>query len=316
MKILSPANSIEEAEAVFDAGADGIYIGGVTTVYSNYPQDKQAEWTIGENKLSLEEFGKLVDFCKFRGKYIQFEVYTDCLSESDKCDEDIIEYFKEYVKFAADAKVDSLLFDDIGAIIKAKPICEGVKINASFLLDTVNSYQVKLLEELNVNTVEISPQISIYEIEQIESKSSVKLAIISHLGCAAYEGACYMDHFLAKGEDLVPIGLSCKAVYKVHWNEEESSDLKIFDKTKSCSICQLQRMRKLNIDYLKTPGRHIDFNLILEWTKVYRFALDLLESEEDITKEQYKKNILKNFPKWRIWCRLNRNKGCLYEEIK
>lgn len=314
MMILSPANSIEEAKAVFEAGSDGIYIGGVTTIYSNYPQNGEA-WRIGENQISEEEFRRLVDYCKEQKKYVQFEVYTDGFSNAVSSDApDLIRYFDKYVETAVQAGVDSLLFDDIGAILRAREICQGIKINASFLLDSINTAQVEFFHQLNVDTVELSPQLSSSEIREIAKHSSAQLALISHLGCAAYEGACYIDHFLSDGENLIPIGLPCKAEYTVHCNEEKVVQCKMFEQTQSCSICALPELFQLNLNYLKTPGRHIEPELILEWTKVYRYAFDLINQNTGITASELKTSITKAFPRWRLWCRLNRSKKCLYEE--
>lgn len=314
MRLIAPANSIEEAKAVFHAGADGIYIGGVTTIYSNYPKPGE-EWNVGENKLSVEEFERLIDYCKEKKKFVQFEVYTDAFSQSiENSAPDLIAYFKKYVEIGIQAGVDSMLFDDIGAIMKAQSMAPNLKLNASFLLDTINKAQVKFLESLNVNTIELSPQLSMQEILEIYQNSTAGLALISHLACAAFEGTCYMDHFLAGDEKLIPIGLPCKANYKVYRENDEVMECKLLEHTSSCSICALPELCTLDLQYLKIPGRHVNPELILEWTRVYRYALDLLSENKMLTADELTAEILKSFPRWRLWCRLNRNKRCLYEK--
>ncbi len=313
MILYSPANSIREAEEVIKAGADGIYIGGVTTIYSNYPNNSN-DWTIGENKLSVREFKELVEFCHRNKVLVQYNVYTDCLSDSVSTEHNLADYFTDYVKFGLDAGVDSILLDDISAIMRVNKIDPNIDIHASFLFDIVNTEQLKFFKSLNVKTVELSPQLAIKEIYELSENSPLSLGLISHLNCAAYEGSCYIDHFIENDHKMIPIGLPCKSNYRITIDDDKTVEGSFIDMTLSCSVCNMPALINSNINYIKIPGRHIDFSLILNWTMVYREAINLLKSGYVSTGQELRDNIIKKYPNWSLWCRLNRKKGCLYDD--
>lgn len=311
MYLFAPANTIDEAREVIRLGADGIYIGGVTTIYSNYPL-KGSNWSIGENRISINEFNKLVDECKKENIHIQYNAYTDCFSDDIlKENPDFERNFKDYIKIGISAGVDSIVLDDLSTILKVYEMDSTTELWASYLFDTINTDQIDFFRDLNISTVELSPQLQLKEIKELNAYASVKTSLIGHLGCAAFEGACYLDHFTCLDDELVPIGLPCKARFKLGSNKEEKRSGNILDFTSSCSICNLIHLR--NMDYLKITGRHIDFNLIKRWIEVYRYALNQINNNFEINRETLKWEVLEKFPDWKLWCRLNKIKGCMYD---
>jgi putative protease len=198
--------------------------------------------------------------------------------------------------------------------MRAKRLHPQMEICGSFLFDIINVEQLQFFKALNVSLVELSPQLTIGEIAQLSKNSPIKLGLVGHLNCAAFEGACYIDHFIDYENEILPIGLPCKGNFKLDNGKGLTKEGTWLDSTLSCSLCNIVSLMDCKIEYLKIPGRHIDYSLILEWTKVYRYVIDYVKNTPNKSKEELHKKILGKFPNWRLWCRLNRKKGCLYDE--
>lgn len=52
MLLFSPANSIQETQVAQVVGTGGIYIGGTTTIYCNFPTIESSECIFGEFRLN------------------------------------------------------------------------------------------------------------------------------------------------------------------------------------------------------------------------------------------------------------------------
>lgn len=316
MELYSPANSIQEAKLLFRAGAGDIYVGGTTTVYSNFKQGSR--FTYGEHRLSPSDFQNLIDYCHINNRKVQYVFYTDNLSgnidKTNASHKTMLDYAAEHMKRIVEYGVDSLVVDDISGFLIAQSLKVEIPVYASFLFDTINGDQAQFFKDIGASGVELSPQLTVSQMtELIGLDSSLDYGIILHLNCAAYEGCCYLDHFENNDGKLIPSGPPCKNRYSGFMNGETAGIQAFLDSTLSCCICCMSSLAGKNINYIKIPGRHLDFGLISYWTSVYNYALSLVQ-QGTVTPDQIRDLVTEKFPNWRTWCRLNRRKGCLYQD--
>ncbi len=175
-EILAPCGGFETLTAALNAGADAIYIG-----MKKFSARKNAE------NFSDTELKQAVTECHKRGVRVYAAMNT-LVYDSELPD------FAECVKTAADAGVDALIVQDLGAVRLVKEICPELPVHASTQL-TLNSVSgVKAAEELGFSQVVIGRELSCEEINNIASKTNIDLEVFVHGAlCVSVSGQCYMS---------------------------------------------------------------------------------------------------------------------------
>jgi len=204
MELLVPAGNYETFKVAVHSGADAIYIGG-----------KKFGARAFANNFSDEEMIKAIKYAHLYGVKVHVTVNT-LINESE------LSNALEYLKFLYINGVDAVIIQDIGLISAAHNMFPDLEIHASTQMHNSNFNQIKFLESLGVKRVVFARELSIDEIDSIDTSLEKEIFIHGSL-CVSYSGQCLFSSFILnrsgnKGECA---GL-CRLPYEI-----ESSNKKI-----------------------------------------------------------------------------------------
>ena len=200
VEILSPAGDAKAFKAAIAAKADAIYF-GLGTLNAR----------VRAKNISKKELPYLIALAK--SKNIRIYLTLNILLKDCEFENAI-----ETVKYAYSCGVDAIIVQDLGLLHILRKIFSNIEIHASTQLTTHNTEQCKFLSEFNVNQINLSRELSLNEIKNInqflKSKSIVSEVLFTvHL--YFFSGQCYFSEKLYnqagnRGECVQP----CRRLYK------------------------------------------------------------------------------------------------------
>ena len=105
----------------------------------------------------------------------------------------------------------------------------------------------------------------------------MEIEVFGYLGCSFFNGSCNMAH--DKGEvsknDVSLIGIPCKGRFDISGNLIDKKDYDFFDAELGCSLCSLDRLRKIGVDVIKISGRERGYKTMSTVTNLFKKAMDL-----------------------------------------
>ncbi len=285
MELLVPAGNYETFKVAVHSGADAIYIGG-----------KKFGARAFANNFSDEEMIKAIKYAHLYGVKVHVTVNT-LINESE------LSNALEYLKFLYINGVDAVIIQDIGLISAAHNMFPDLEIHASTQMHNSNFNQIKFLESLGVKRVVFARELSIDEIDSIDTSLEKEIFIHGSL-CVSYSGQCLFSSFILnrsgnKGECA---GL-CRLPYEI-----ESNNKKIKTNGKYLLSCKdlntssnFDRIKKSTVSSLKIEGRMKSSEYVGCVTKLYRHLLDhdelnseYLEDLKVIYNREYTKGFINN----------------------
>lgn len=180
IELLAPAGNWDCARAAIENGADAIYFG----------LDVGFNARARATNFHVEDLPRLMDTLhrqSVRG-YVTLNtlVFTDELAR-----------LEENVRLLADAGVDAVLVQDIGAARLIREICPGLVLHASTQMTLTNAAAIEQVRELGIQRVVLARELSIREIAQIHSETTMPLEVFVHGAlCVAYSGQCLTSESL------------------------------------------------------------------------------------------------------------------------
>ena len=281
VELLSPAGNYTSLVYAVNNGADAVYIGG----------KKYGARAYSDN-FDESEIVKAVKYCHLYGVKLYVTINTVIFDNE-------IEEFLDYVKFLNVNNIDAVIMQDIGMIKCVREKIPNLEVHASTQLHNNNESQVKLLEKLGVKRVVFARELSIDEINKIDTSIEKEVFIHGAL-CICYSGCCLFSSFTSnrsgnRGECVA----SCRLPYKLLENDKEiETDGKYLLSTKELNtIDYIDRLLDSNIDSLKIEGRMKSPEYVGFITSMYRKAIDSYYSgnKYTISKEDfYKMMVLYN----------------------
>ena len=302
MKLMVPVNSLESCKAQINSGANEIYLGYRIGVFRKMSFSARPQMS-NDNIFSMpdkDEFYDIVRFAKENNVSVNLTANNN-FSDYPIEGVDIENEYIKYILFALECGVEDVIISDIGLISCINQLGLPINIHASTLLDIDNSLQIEFLKENGVSRVVLAFQIAYEEIEQLCNNKKVEIEVFGHGGCS-FGCCCMLDH---GGE----FGVPCMNVY---FTEHTNEALNMINSVRSCSICSVWKLMKINVDALKLIGRGWDYKTILPITEMYKKAI--LIASESFDNDEYINNIKEYIPKWwqRMYCK---QLQCKYEII-
>ena len=176
-ELLIPAGNMECLKIAVHSGADAIYLGGKKFGARAYA-----------NNFTDEELVEAIQYAHIYGVKVHVTVNT-------MMHEDEIYDALEYLRFLYENGVDAVIVQDIGLISLARKYLPNLPIHASTQVHNTNADGIKLLEELGVERVVFARELSVEEIESIDTKLE-KEAFIHGSLCVSYSGNCLFSSVL------------------------------------------------------------------------------------------------------------------------
>jgi putative protease len=290
INLMAPAESMDTAVNVIEAGADEIYLGMETPGLVNLNLSGRGRSC---NVEDVAELGEIVKYAHDRGVLVDYTVNTPFMADSMET------MYVDHVIQGVDAGVDALIVGEFGALMLLHELDLGLPIHASVLLNNFNIGQIQMLAGLGVAKVVLPFKITIDEIRQL-SGLGVELEVFGQFGCSNINGTCHLIH---SADEAIRLGLPCRANYRVSADKRLHA---ILDAGTDCSLCSIDQLMDAGVSALKVVGRCMNPEMIRTIIHIYRTAIDMVV--EGVQPSSIKAWVLEEIPFWMMLCEMQRCK--------
>ena len=258
IELLSPAKNLEVGIAAINHGADAVYIGG-----PGFGAREKA----GN---SIEDIEKLCNHAAIYDAKVYVTLNT-LLFDNE------LEQARKIAWDCYNAGVDALIIQDMALLMMDMP---PIALHASTQCNNTTVEKVKFLEDLGFKQIVLARELSIDEIKEIRSKTSVPLEFFVHGAlCVSYSGQCYLSHVI--GHRSANRG-ACAQPCRLKWNLEDESGNTLIANRHLLSLRDMNNSKNLEelidagITSFKIEGRLKDADYVKNTTAYYRQALDVI----------------------------------------
>jgi len=179
-ELLAPAGDWDCVRAAIENGADAVYFGldvgfNARARAANFP---------------LADLPRLMQTLHLRG--VKGYATLNTLVFSDELAE-----FQKVIAAVAEAGVDAVLVQDVGAARLIRRICPELPLHASTQMTLTSAESIALAETLGIERVVLARELSIDEILAIRRQTAMPLEVFVHGAlCVAYSGQCLTSESL------------------------------------------------------------------------------------------------------------------------
>ena len=285
IELLSPAKNLEVGLAAINHGADAVYIGGPSF---------GAREKVGN---SIDDIEKL---CKHAAIF-DAKVYVTL---NTLLFDNELEQARKIAWDCYNAGVDALIVQDMALLEMDMP---PIALHASTQCNNTTAEKVKFLEDVGFKQVVLARELSINNIKEIRSKTTVPLEFFVHGAlCVSYSGQCYLSHII--GHRSANRG-ACAQPCRLKWNLENENGNTLIANRHLLSLRDMNNSKNLEelidagITSFKIEGRLKDADYVKNTTAFYRQALDeiiarrpdLTRSSKGISSPSFVPNLEKSF---------------------
>ena len=256
LELLAPAKNLICGRAAISCGADAIYIGG--------PKFGARE----DAGNSLHDIEQLISEARVFGVKVYVALNT-ILYDSEL--EDAGRLIKELYEIGANA----LIIQDMGILEMDLP---PIPLHASTQLHNYQPEQVKFLEAVHFKRAVLARELSISQIKDIRSQTSIELEAFVHGSlCVSFSGRCYLSHAIGgRSANRGACAQPCRKRYTLYDADrrEITADqhlLSLKDLNHSNSIGELA---EAGIQSFKIEGRLKEADYVKNITAYYRQKID------------------------------------------
>jgi len=256
IELLAPAKNLICGRAAISHGADAIYIGG--------PKFGARE----DAGNSLQDIEKLVEEAQVFGVKVYVALNT-ILYDSE------LEDARQQIRNLYDIGVDALIIQDMGILEMDLP---PIALHASTQLHNYLPEHIKFLEAVHFKRAVLARELSIDQIRNIRSQTSIELEAFVHGSlCVSFSGRCYLSHAIGgRSANRGACAQPCRKRYTLYDADKKviSADqhlLSLKDLNQSGSIKELA---EAGIQSFKIEGRLKDVDYVKNITAFYRKKMD------------------------------------------
>lgn len=274
-ELLSPVGNMDSLYQAIHNGCDAVYLGGKKFGARAYADN-----------FNEEELISTIRYCHLYGVKIYITVNTMIYeTELDEC--------LEYIRFLHKNNVDAIIMQDLGLIKQVREIFPNLEIHASTQMHNHNLEQLKFLEQLGVKRVVLARELSLEEINQLNTGMEIEAFIHGAL-CISYSGQCLFSSLLMNRSGNRG---SCAGICRLPFtlmedNHEVPTKGKYLLSPKEFSTLEsFKEIMESNIYSLKIEGRMKSPSYVGFVTRLYRNLIDAYNenrplnfSEEELTK--------------------------------
>lgn len=274
IELLAPAGSYECLLAALKSGADAVYVGG----------DKFGARAFAGN-FNEEELKSAIDLMHLHGKKLFLTINT--LLKEKELNKELYDYIYPYYIHGLDA----VIVQDLGVLMFVKEHFPDLPIHASTQMTVTSTLGAKFLEELGVERVVTSRELSLKEVQEITTSTTLEVESFVHGAlCYAYSGQCIYSSIIGgrsgnRGQCAQP----CRLPYKVDGKTGHYMSLK--------DICTLEHIDKLiesGVYSFKIEGRMKKPEYVASVTSMYRKYIDIYEKTGSVNVSTKDMDILRD----------------------
>ena len=265
IELLSPAKNLEVGIAAINHGADAVYIGGPSF---------GAREKVGN---SIEDIETL---CRHAALF-DAKVYV---TMNTLLFDNELEDARKLAYDCWNAGVDALIVQDMALLNMDMP---PIALHASTQCHNIDAEKVKFLEDVGFSQVVLARELSIEQIKDIRSKTTVPLEYFVHGAlCVSYSGQCYLSHVI--GGRSANRG-ACAQPCRLSWNLENAEGKRLATNRHLLSLRDLNNSKNIEelidagITSFKIEGRLKDIDYVKNVTAFYRKTIDeIIERRDDL----------------------------------
>lgn len=265
VELLSPVGNKQSLYQAVSNGADAVYLGG----------KKFGARGFADN-FSNDELIDAIKYCHLYGVKIYVTVNTIIFDNE-------VEEFLNYIEFLYNQNVDAVIMQDLGMIKRVRELYPSLEIHASTQMHNHNNEGIKLLESLGIKRVVFARELSLEEINNIDTNMEKEVFIHGAL-CVGYSGCCLFSAMTTsrsgnRGECVA----SCRLPYQLLKNNKKI-DLKnkyLLSTKELNTINNIPKLIESGINSLKIEGRMKSPEYVGFITKLYRNAIDSYYSNKE-----------------------------------
>ena len=174
-EILAPAGSMESLTAAVRCGADGVYIGG-----------KRFSARAAADNFSDEELYTAAEYCHLHGVKL-YRAMNTVIFDSEA------QAFADAVRVSADAGMDGLIIQDIGAAYIARTVCPDMPLHASTQMTIETPLAAVFAADLGFCRTVPARESSLETIRDICATGIETEVFVHGAQCMCLSGQCYMS---------------------------------------------------------------------------------------------------------------------------
>lgn len=256
IELLAPAKNKECAFAAIDAGADAVYIGGMS---------------FGARKNAANSIEDIEEIVKYAHKFLVKVYVTVNTLVLEKELNDVKKIIWDLYYIGADA----IIFQDFSLLQADLP---PIALHASTQCNNDDLAKIKFLKDCNVERVVLPREFSLAQIKDVIKNVDIQTEVFVHGAlCVSYSGQCYFSNYIGgrsanRGECAQP----CRKKYSLVDETgkcilEPAYLLSMKDNNLSQHISELI---DAGVDSLKIEGRLKDKDYVTNVVSYYRKAID------------------------------------------
>ncbi len=252
-ELLAPVGGKESLIAAIGNGADAVYFGGTLFSARQYASN-----------FTNEEIESAIDYSHIRG--VKAYVTMNTLVKDSE-----LETAGKYLQFLCDAGADAVIVQDIGILRLLREQLQILPVHASTQMTIHNPEGVKFLQEMGVKRVVLAREMSLDEIRNIKSQTSMEIETFIHGAlCFSYSGQCLLSSMIGgRSGNRGYCAQPCRKKYRI--GETEGYLLSPKDLNMSGHIGALL---DAGIDSFKIEGRMKRPEYVAGVVRVYRRLID------------------------------------------
>ena len=278
-ELLAPAGNWECAQAAIENGADAIYFG----LQVGFNARARAA------NFSLEDLPALMETLHKRSVlgYVTLNtlVFTDELAS-----------LEANVRKLADAGVDAVLVQDLGAARLIRQTCPEISIHASTQMTMVSAETIEAITSLGIERVVLARELSMKEIRRISASTTMPLECFVHGAlCVAYSGQCLTSESLGgRSANRGQCAQACRLNYTLH-SDGKRVDLAdnqyLLSPQDLAGIDLIPELIEAGVCSLKIEGRLKTPEYVANTVSQYRRAIDtaMAGTHQPISNEDQRK---------------------------
>lgn len=276
VELLAPAGDWECARAAVENGADAIYFG----------LDVGFNARARATNFHVDDLPRLIDM--LHRQDVRGYVTLNTLVFTDE-----LQRLEHHVRILADAGVDAVIVQDLGAVRFIRELCPTLAIHASTQMTLTNARAIQQVRQLGVDRVVLARELSIREIGQIHQATDMPLEVFVHGAlCVAYSGQCLTSESLGgRSANRGQCAQACRLPYDLICDGQERDlgpvryllspqDLAAYD--------LLPQLIQAGVCSLKIEGRLKSPEYVANVCGQYRQAIDraLIGQHQPLTRRQ------------------------------
>jgi putative protease len=270
-ELLAPAGTLEKLKTAVHYGADAVYLGG-----------EQFSLRAKAGNFTLDQLIEGVRYAHARG----VKAYATVNIFARNAD---LQGISAWLKELQGAQVDGVIVADPGVLELAVETVPMLPVHLSTQSNVTNARSAAFWHHQGAQRLNLARELSLGEIKEIRSKVDVELEVFVHGAlCISYSGRCLLSTVLTgrdanRGDCAQPCRFRYALVEEKRPGQyfpivEDSRGSYIFNAKDLCLVKALPLLMAAGVDAIKIEGRMRSIFYVGTAVRLYRAALDYLQS--------------------------------------